>query len=104
MEGYLNIIQNRLQDLVQISAKERKEHGIGCLFMDFSHSNNLDCRYVSLNNELFPRNVYEKYRDRITSVPTSIIFFFVYDSENESMVEIDLDKNSKFHESESIKN
>ena len=100
MEGYLNVIQKRLQDLVQISIKERKEHGIGCLFMDFSNANKLDCRYVALHNELFPRSVFEKYRDRITSVPTSIIFLFIYDSSDETMVEIDLDKNSTFHKVE----
>ena len=97
MEGYLNVVQKRLQDLVQISIKERKEHGIGCLFMDFSNTNKLECRYVALHNELFPRNVFEKYRDRITSVPTSIIFLFIYDSFDETILEIDLDKNSTFH-------
>lgn len=100
MEGYLNVVQKRLQDLVQISIKERKEHGIGCLFMDFSNANKLDCRYVALHNELFPRSVFEKYRDRITSVPTSIIFLFIYDSTDETMLEIDLDKNSTFHKIE----
>lgn len=100
MEGYLNVVQKRLQDLVQISIKERKANGIGCLFMDFSNANKLDCRYVALHNELFPRSVFEKYRDRITSVPTSIIFLFIYDSTDETMLEIDLDKNSTFHKVE----
>ena len=103
MEGYLNVVQNRLQDLVQISIKERKENGIGCLFMDFSNPQNLDCRYVALTNELFPSSAYTKYYDRISSVPTSIIFLLIYDNINETMVEIDLDKNSNFHDIEKSK-
>ena len=30
--------------------------------------------------------------------PNSIIYFYIYDNDNEQIVEVDLDKNSKFHE------
>ena len=36
MEGYLNIINSRINDLVQISIQERKNNGLGVLFMDFT--------------------------------------------------------------------
>ena len=103
MEGYLNVVQKRLQDLVQISIKERKEHGLGCLFLDFCKPNNLDCAYISINSENFPKHL-NNYKERIESVPSSIIFLFVFDDNEDKMIEMDLDKNSKFFESETIIN
>ena len=40
MDKYFNAIQTRLDELIQISIKERQEHGMGALFLDFTKINN----------------------------------------------------------------
>ena len=96
MDGYLNVVQKRADSLIQITIKERKEHGLGCLFLDFSKENNMDCGYVSLSNGNFPEHL-QQYTERMKSVPNSIIFFYIYDGKEDRMLEIDLDKNSNFY-------
>ena len=100
MEGYLNQVNNNLEDLIKISINERKQNGIGVSFLDFTEANCMDCRYVGLHNELFPATVRERYQDRILGVPNSILFFLIYDGKEEVFYEVDLDKNSNFHEVE----
>jgi len=99
MEGYINVVENRIDSLVQITIKERKENGLGCLFLNFSKPNHLDCAYISINSENFPEHLNE-YKERMKGVPSSIIFFYVFDDKDNKMIEMDLDKNSKFFESE----
>ena len=98
MDKYFNIIQNRLDKLIQISIKERQEHGMGALFLDFTKTDNMDCKYIALHWEQFPANLREHHSERMATVPTSIIFFYLYDNENSAMLEVDLDKNSQFHD------
>lgn len=100
MEGYINQVNKHLEDLIKISINERSDKGIGVSFLDFSTANNMDCRYVAIGDELFPGNVKERYYDRILSVPNSILFFLIYDGKGELMYEVDLDKNSNYHEKE----
>ena len=100
MEGYLNQVNNNLEDLIKISINERKQNGIGVSFLDFSEANRMDCRYVGLHNELFPDSVRKRYQDRILGVPKSIIFFLIYDGNEEILFEVDLDKNSTFHKNQ----
>lgn len=100
MEGYLNQVNNNLEDLIKISINERKQNGIGVSFLDFSEANRMDCRYVGLHNELFPDTVKQRYQDRILGVPKSILFFLIYDGKEEILFEVDLDKNSNYHEIE----
>ena len=100
MEGYLNQVNNNLEDLIKISINERKQNGIGVSFLDFSEDNRMDCRYVGLHNELFPDSVKQRYQDRILGVPNSILFFLIYDGNEEILFEVDLDKNSNYHEIE----
>ena len=101
MNKYFGIIENRIDKLIQISITERKDKGLGVLFLDFCDEQTLDCRYVAYNSEDFPDDVKQQYSDRINSIPDTIIFLFLYDKNNKTMLEIDLDKNSNFH---SIKN
>jgi hypothetical protein len=100
MEKYLPIVNNRLDDLIKITIENRKEkhQGLGITFLDFSEPNKLDCRYVGLSDELFPDIVKQNYYDRMTSVPTSVIFFLIYDGIGELLYEVDLDKNSTFYD------
>ena len=37
MEGYLNVFNNRLSDLIKLSITQRKNNGNGALFLDFSN-------------------------------------------------------------------
>ena len=97
MQQYLSIINKRLDDLIKITINERKANGLGILFLDFSDKTKMDCRYASLSNEEFPQIVRERYYERITSLPNSIIFFLIYDGQEELLYEVDLDKNSTFY-------
>ena len=100
MEGYLNQVNHNLEDLIKITIQERTKNGIGVSFLDFTEANRMDCRYVGLNNELFPDTVRQRYQDRILGVPNSIIFFLIYDGKEEVLFEVALDKNSNYHENE----
>ena len=44
MENYLSIVQNRIQDLIQITIKERTDNGLGMLFIDFTNKTNMDVK------------------------------------------------------------
>ena len=98
MEKYANIINNRIDQLIQITIKDRTENGLGMLFLDFTEKLELNCKYIPLQSDLFPDELRKSYGDRMRDVPNSIIFFFIFDNENNQILEIDLDKNSKFHD------
>ena len=100
MEKYINQVNSHLDDLIRIAITERKQNGIGVSFLDFTEADRMDCRYVGLHDELFPELVRERYGSRMTSVPNSILFFLIYDGNDEFMYEVDLDKNSTFHQRE----
>ena len=57
MEGYLNVINNRIDDLVKISIKERQDKGFGVLFLDFTDKTNLNCFYLKIDDERFPLDI-----------------------------------------------
>jgi len=101
MEKYINVVNNRIDDLIKITISERKQHGIGISFLDFCDPERMDFRYVAVSNEIFPQEVREKYLERMMSVPNSIIFFLIYDGNDELFYEVDLDKNSSFHQTNS---
>ena len=100
MEGYINQVNQHIDDLIKIAITERNKNGIGVSFLDFTEVNRMDCRYVGLHDSIFPELVRERYADRMNSVPNSILFFLIYEGKDELMYEVDLDKNSKFHENE----
>lgn len=100
MEKYLPFVNNRIDDLVKITITERKQKGIGVLFLDFCEKDKFDCRYVGLSEEHFPEIVRERYGERIQNIPNSIIFFLIYDGSDELLYEVDLDKNSQYHQIE----
>lgn len=97
MEVYLKSVENRMDQLIQIYISERKANGEGVLFLDFSNKDKMDCGYIPFNNEQFPVQTRNKILERRENVPASIIFFNLSDSENELLLEIDLDKNSTFY-------
>jgi hypothetical protein len=97
MDGYLNVLSNRMDDLVKISIKERKEHGFGVLFLDFQDKENLNCFFLKIDDNKFPLDIKDKIIERNENSPDSIIYFNVFDEKLSEIIEIDLDKNSNFH-------
>ena len=98
---YIKMIETRIDDLIQIYINERKEKGVGMLFIDFCNKDKMDVMYNSLYdkekecvNENFPADLY-KYLTEYKG-PASIIFFNIFDSDGNMVLTIDLDKNSKF--------
>ena len=79
MNKYFGIIENRIDKLIQISISERKDKGLGVLFLDLCDEQKLDCRYVPYNSDDFPDDVKQQYGERINSIPNTIIFLFLYD-------------------------
>lgn len=99
MEGYLNVLNNRINDLVQISIQERKNNGLGVLFMNFTDKLKLDCYFLKIDDENFPTTLRDQIIERYKNSPNSIIYFNIYDENISEIVEIDLDKNSNYHDS-----
>jgi hypothetical protein len=100
MDGYLNVFDRRIDDMLKITIQERKTNGIGVLILDFSDKDNLECGYLPINHPHFPEDIKRDYGKRIESVPNSIAFFFLFDQTAHKMIEVDLDKNSNFHKIE----
>lgn len=96
MEQYFDIINKRVEELIQITIKERTDKGLGVLFLDFSDMAKFDCRYIPYCSEYFPPELWKMYGERMNSVPKSIIFLYVYDKDKNCILEIDLDKDSNF--------
>ena len=105
-KGYLNIFNNRLDDLIKISIDERKKQGNGILFLNFTNKEKLDVIYISLyekvdgrelkQNEKFPKELVNYLIDKIASTPPSVIFFNLFDDESNLNLEIDLEKDSEY--------
>ena len=98
MEGYINVVEGRMDDLIKISIQERKSKGFGVLFLDFTEEQKLNCFYITIDDENFPNNLKQNILKRKEVAPSSMIYFYVYDKNEERILEIDLDKNSNFHE------
>ena len=98
MDGYFNVFDRRIDDMIKITIQERKTNGIGVLMLDFSDKDNLECGYLPINHPNFPEDIKRDYGKRMDYVPNSIAFFFLFDQNDTKMVEADLDKNSTFHQ------
>ena len=98
---YLKMIETRIDQLVQIYISNRKEHGLGMLFLNFCDKEKLDVFYNPLYdkekecpNEMFPTNLVSYVTNNKT--PDSIIYFNLFDNDGDFMLTIDLDKNSNY--------
>lgn len=103
MDNYVNIVNNRIDDLIKISINERKEHGIGILFLNFCNKEKMDVFYIPLHNKEkdgihsdFPKDLIEYFTNKIKEVPKSVIFFNIYDDTESLNMELDLEKNSDY--------
>ena len=103
MDGYFNVIQKRLDDLVKISITERKNNGPGVLFLNFCDLSKMDCAYIKINDPDFDPELRKQFINRFENSPNSIIYFYVFDNKDSQILEIDLDKNSNFHKIEKNK-
>ena len=100
-EMYLNMIEKRIDELIQIYITNRKELGLGMLFLNFCNKERLDVFYNPIYdkekeapNEMFPKDLISYVTD--SSKPDSIIYFNLFDNEGNSILTIDLDKNSTY--------
>ena len=100
--NYISIINNRIDDLIKISINERKQHGNGILFLNFTNKEKLDVFYISLYkdtgtiNESFPQELINYLIDKIKSVPPSVIFLNIFDENKNINLELDLEKDSEY--------
>ena len=98
---YLKMIETRIDQLVQIYITNRKEHGLGMLFLNFCDKEKLDVFYNPIYdkekecpNEMFPTSLISYVTDNKN--PDSIIYFNLFDNEGDFMLTIDLDKNGTY--------
>ena len=98
---YLKMIEKRIDQLVQIYISNRKENGLGMLFLDFCDKEKLDVFYNPLydkekecSNEMFPKKLISYVTDNKN--PDSIIYFNLFDNDGNFILKLDLDKNSNY--------
>ena len=98
---YLKMIEKRIDQLVQIYISNRKENGLGMLFLNFCDKEKLDVFYNPLYdkekecaNEMFPKKLISYVTDNKN--PDSIIYFNLFDNDGDFMLKLDLDKNSNY--------
>ena len=97
MDNYINIFKNKLDDLVKISINHRKSEGPGVLFCNFCQKEKMDVFYIPLSNpQSFPQNHYKYYIEKFEKMPSSFIYFNLFDETNNVHIEYDLDKQSTF--------
>ena len=94
---YANIVNSRLQELSQIYITERKENGIGMLFINFTNKEKMDVFYNPLydkENECLNNNFSKDLSKCLTenNKPPSIIYFNIFDANGNFLMELDLDK------------
>ena len=94
---YANIINSRLKDLIQIYITERKQNGIGMLFINFTNKEKMDVSYNPLYdkeneciNPLFSQDLLKYLTEN--NKPPSIIYFNIFDANGNFIMELDLDK------------
>ncbi len=100
LEIYLKMIESRIDQLVQIYITNRNENGKGMLCLNFCDKEKLDVFYNSIydkenecSNSMFPSYLLS-YLEH--DIPSSIIFFNLFDNDGNNVVTIDLDKKSDF--------
>ena len=98
MDGHVNVVERRIEDLIKICIQERKSRGFGVLFLNFTEENKLNCFYITIDDKNFPQNVRKNILERREVAPDSMVYLYLYDDKEERILEIDLDKNSNFHE------
>jgi len=96
---YVNIVNKRITELVQIYISDRKRLGDGMLFLNFTNKEKMDVFFNPINdnenecaNTQFPEELMKYMNNR--DIPNSVIFFYIFDDTNNTILEIDLDKHS----------
>ena len=106
MEGYINVFERRLDDLIKIMINERYSKGNGVLFLDFTKQENMDVFYVPIYdkendclNSVFPTEFLEYYQDKYKNCPSSLVYFHLFDEKEKLHIELDLDKKGGYTKS-----
>lgn len=106
MDGYINVFENRLDDLIKIMINERYSKGQGVLFLDFAKKDNLDVFYMPLYdkeneclNSVFPSEFIEYYQNKFKTCPSSLVYFHLFDERDKLHIELDLDKKGGYTKS-----
>ena len=106
MEGYVNVFERRLDDLIKIMINERYSKGNGVLFLDFTKHDNMDVFYVPIYdkeneclNSVFPAEFLEYYQDKYKNCPSSLVYFHLFDEKEKLHIELDLDKKGGYTKS-----
>ena len=91
---YQLFIKNNLQELIQITIKERLDKGPGSLFIGYDDTTKkVDCLYYPLGDKCFPDVYKELYISLFEKNPSSVIYFHYYYNNSDNIAEYDLNKN-----------
>ena len=91
---YQLFIKNNLQELIQITIKERLDKGPGSLFIGYDDTTKkVDCLYYPLGDKCFPDFYRELYISLFEKNPSSVIYFHYYYNNSDNIAEYDLNKN-----------
>ena len=105
---YIKMIEKRIDQLVQIYITNRKENGLGMLFLDFSDKEKLDVFYNPIydkekecTNAMFPHDLLHYLTEN--KLPDSFIYLNLFDNDGNYVLTIDLD-NSNYLENSNYLN
>ena len=101
MNNYINIFNTRIDDLIKISINHRKNDGNGVIFCNFTDKDKLDVYFIPLLKdgeicETFPKELVNYYIDKYKTMPSSFIYFNLFDNNENLNIELDLDKKSNY--------
>ena len=109
MEAYLEIFKSRSDKLIQISINERKDKGDGILFLNFTNNEKLDVYFIEFYdkendciNHKFPKNMVDYFKEKMTTLPNSVIFFNLYDDKENLNIELDLNTHNQENANEPL--
>ena len=71
MDGYLNVVERRMDDLIKISIQERKSKGFGVLFIDFTKENEMNCFYLLIDDKKLQNKLILNGKKRIKEFETA---------------------------------
>lgn len=100
MDVYGKIFQSRLDSFIKLSINERHSRGIGVLIIDFTEIDTMEIKayYQTLNSKEFIEfnsELNNYYNQRVTEVPKSMIFFYLFNNNDKTGINIELDLNEK---------
>ena len=93
--NFSTIVNNHNQEIIQLYVEERQRIGNGCLFIDTTpiKNNKINMTYIPM--EKIPDKIKNDLTEKYNANPKeSIMYFYIFDSENSLLYELDLDNNN----------